>query len=480
MNNTFDDRYTKGKVIIDNNAPGVALVTLWRLADKIANSLPRGLCAAIGNLYSCSQGLSLLIRSLLANPQIHTLVILTLNDLSGSGQALLNLMRSGTIEGENRFGHRRRLVVGYRNAEIDLTIPAEAIDDLRHRLRVVEVHKISELEFTLLQNNRPPSQARNVEPQHFPEEPPVEIEYWPGGQTGHVVTGRTVAEVWVKALSAIMRYGMPNPNANYGTGTRELLTLTSVITDERATQPELPDWMGVNAEHLDTYSRQLITGEPVDGMSYTYGGRMAEGDQITGAVDKLLTDPTQRGAVISLWQPAIDLPSKSPPCLLTVWPRLTATADCWSLYLSVSFRSHDMFKGYPENMLGLRLLQEHLRLQLVARLGQRVVLGPICCTSLSAHIYEQDYAAAQDVIREHGGHGTRPGTDPFGNYVVEGAGENLTLTQLDPATNTPLRSWRGNAGKLMRVIDRENLTSSAGHAAWLGAEIERYSHRESA
>lgn len=481
----FDDRYTNGQVIVTPGAPGVALVTLWRKRDQIAKPLPPRSVAVIGNLYSCSEGLEKLVRSLLANPWIHTLIVLTsIRDLSGSFNALVSFFDNGVSAGQDTLGRERLIVNGDGNATLSPLLPIEALNRLRHRLRVVIVESTDKLTPAVTAHAKPPANHRSVEPELYQLDPPVEFDYWPGSVNGHVVRGATVAEVWLELIRRIMRYGQAAANANYGTNTRELIAATSVIDGEDPHAPFLPNWLNLgdqtlDQERIDQYVTGLVTGQPEPGASYTYGQRMAEHNQIEGLIDKLTDDPTQRGALICLWQPAVDLRGNgSPPCLITVWCRLIKTgADQATLHLAATFRSHDVAKAYPLNLFGLIGLQDHICRELSQRLNWQVSRGPVTCTSLSAHIYKQDWDLAQLTVDTHAAP-IRPGTDPNGNYRVDGSGPSLILTQLDPDNgNVPLREWTGTANELIKTVVEEGLTSQPSHLAWLVAELVRLSVR---
>lgn len=55
----------------------VVVVTGWTVRQSVAKQLEPGEYAAIGQLYSPTRGISLLLRNLLANPQVQDLVILS-------------------------------------------------------------------------------------------------------------------------------------------------------------------------------------------------------------------------------------------------------------------------------------------------------------------------------------------------------------------------------------------------------------------
>src|SRR5512144_474221 len=99
----FKPVYKAGSLLLGNPASPVGVVTLWTLKAKVAARLDPADYAAVGQLYSPTQGLDYLVRNLLANPSIRYLV-LTGHDLSGSGTALRDLFERGVEPGETSLG----------------------------------------------------------------------------------------------------------------------------------------------------------------------------------------------------------------------------------------------------------------------------------------------------------------------------------------------------------------------------------------
>jgi len=99
----FTPIYKGNALILGNPASNVGIVTLWTLKAKVAARLDPSDYAAIGQLYSPTQGLDYLVRNLLANPSIRYLVVAG-HDLSGSGRALCDFFERGVDEGQTSLG----------------------------------------------------------------------------------------------------------------------------------------------------------------------------------------------------------------------------------------------------------------------------------------------------------------------------------------------------------------------------------------
>jgi thymidylate synthase len=124
-----------------------AVVTGWTVKGAIAKKLQPHEFAVIGQLYSPTRGISLLIRNLLANPHVRFLVILnaTKEDRNAGGcECLLDFFRNGFTEGQSDTGRRcwviRSPIPGY----IDFEIEADALERLRQSVETSVAHSIAE------------------------------------------------------------------------------------------------------------------------------------------------------------------------------------------------------------------------------------------------------------------------------------------------------------------------------------------------
>ena len=85
----------------------VAVVTGWTVKNTVANKLQPTEYAVIGQLYSSTRGISFLLRNLLANPHVRSLVILNAtkeDQNSGACECLLDFFRHGFNRGKSDAG----------------------------------------------------------------------------------------------------------------------------------------------------------------------------------------------------------------------------------------------------------------------------------------------------------------------------------------------------------------------------------------
>lgn len=222
--------------------------------------------------------------------------------------------------------------------------------------------------------------------------------------------------------------------------------------------------LGLTWKQVEAYRDQVTGVADLGDRPYSYGSRMrgARGqgpepelrsdgnytisfgppmnfwpDQIANVEKLLAASPDTRAAFLTPWRPPEDSGKESGrPCLTGVWFRVEATGcgrrDCNGcalcadksgsiipggqygvLHLVVAFRSHDLFAGWPVNLAGLCLWQSDL----ARKLGMRP--GSLTCTSYSAHIYERDWNAANEVVAKHHDTNREPAWDQRTSWYVQ-------------------------------------------------------------
>jgi len=109
---------------------------------------------------------------------------------------------------------------------------------------------------------------------------------------------------------------------------------------------------------------------------YSYGERLAEGNQVENVIAKLRKHPETRQAACVLYWPS-DTVSENPPCMVMVDFKIRDGG----LNTFAVFRSNDMENGWPGNYFELLTLSYRV----AAELGIRV--KRIRTLSISAHVY---------------------------------------------------------------------------------------------
>lgn len=134
------------------------------------------------------------------------------------------------------------------------------------------------------------------------------------------------------------------------------------------------------------YIAQFNDGVNTDGFEYTYYERLQDfngENQLKKIVDNLKSSKfTRRGVICSdadasLWNPITDSKSSEPPCFNWMQALIRNNA----LNFKVLFRSHDILKGWPANVLAIAEMQRRMSEELNVDVGYLEVISSI------PHIY---------------------------------------------------------------------------------------------
>ncbi len=453
-----------------------AIITGWTVKQFVAKHLELYEFAVIGQLYSPTRGISLLLRNLLANPHVRFLVIVnaTREDRNAGGcDCLLDFFRHGFAEGVSDTGRRCWVVNSPIPGYIDLEIEAEALLKLRNSIEWYEaktvesaIHQVKD--FAL----------RDAVPWGAALEYPLTTTtpvVLPGPRYGHRIEGRTIAETWVKIVHRIKTTGTIRPTG-YDGYWQELIDLVAVVTDEPQDFyfPE-PNYLPCDRPFIAEYISQILADSPYqEGVKYTYGQRLRSwfgSDQIEQVVQKLINEIDAASAVMSLWD-VRDHDSGGSPCLNHIWLRVVDN----ELSLTAVFRSNDMFSAWPANAIGLRALQEHIRVEIATRSKYELKMGPLITVSQSAHIYDDCWENADRLIANqypaicH----QRNYDDPSGNFLIEIDCEEIIVTQTTPGSGEVVKQYSGRDPlKLVREICFSSPAIQPDHIGYLGMELQK-------
>lgn len=130
---------------------------------------------------------------------------------------------------------------------------------------------------------------------------------------------------------------------------------------------------------LEPYSDDLVR------MNGAYG--IPFNQQIRYVLEKLHEDRDTRQAVMTLWRPN-PKPSKDIPC--TVAMQFLVRHDV--LHCSVFMRSSDVWMGLPYDMFSFTMMAKYVAEEVSAELGNCAI------TAGSSHLYQKDFAGAEDVL----------------------------------------------------------------------------------
>lgn len=141
-------------------------------------------------------------------------------------------------------------------------------------------------------------------------------------------------------------------------------------------------------------------GEPGDTRwEYTYHQRLFSYtvpglgllDQIETMCRKLAEVPHTRRAQAVTWKAWEDNDCFDPPCLQSLWARMTEEEGGWVVSLNARFRSNDAYKAAFMNIFALVRLQKEIAGRVAELSGKNVRVGRYCHMADSYHIYGSSF-----------------------------------------------------------------------------------------
>ena len=462
----------------------VAIVTGWTVASVVAKKLNKDQYAVIGQLYSPTRGISFLVRNLLANPHVRTLMLLSATAQDETAQArgclcLFHFIKNGFSKGFNLDGKECWVINSEVTGYIDIEIPEKVLNKLRKSIQVALYSSLPEMlaEVDIMGKN-----PVNDEPWYtgerliFPEVKSIP-KVLPGPRYGHRIEGKTIAETWVKIIHRIKTTGTIRPTG-YDGKWQELIDLVAVVTDEPEDfyVPE-PNYLPCDHGAIDSYIPYMLNdAETREGVKYTYGQRLRSWfgyDQIEQVINKLIGEIDAASAVMSLWD-VKDHEKGGSPCLNHIWVRIVDN----ELTLTATFRSNDMFSAWPSNAFGLRALQVHITKEIMARSDFKLTVGPLITISQSAHIYDDCWENADGLINQQyraiSLNQIKEFADPCGSFVISLGDNEIIVDHITPGPGNPLNTFTGkNSISLVREIATVIPWIQPSHAIYLGTELNK-------
>jgi thymidylate synthase len=454
-----------------------AVITGWTVKETLRKHLKDNEYAVIGQLYSPTRGINLLIRNLLLNPHVRYLVILnaTKEDKNaGACQCLGDFFRYGVEASISDTGRKSWVILSLIPGYIDIDIDINALEKLRRSVEIQDAISISDaVEKIQYYGNKeivapwgtPLQFAMNI----------VESNVFPGTRYGHRIEGKTIAETWVKIIHRIKTTGTIRPTG-YDGKWQELIDLMAVVTEEPDDFyfPE-PNYLPIDRSFLEEYISQILDDAiNQEGVKYTYGQRLRSWfgrDQIEQVIEKLIGEIDAASAVMTLWD-VKDHEKGGSPCLNHIWLRVVDN----ELSLTAVLRSNDMFAAWPANAMGLRALQKHIRNEICQRSQYDLKLGPLITLSQSAHIYDDTWSNAEQLIKEQYSAICKKLDyyDPAGNFLIEIADDKIVVTHTTPGSGEIVGCYSGkNPLKMIKEICAALPAIRPDHAGYLGMELQK-------
>ena len=131
-----------------------------------------------------------------------------------------------------------------------------------------------------------------------------------------------------------------------------------------------------------TYHQRLFAYNAADGEPF---------DQMEAMCRVLAQTPYTRRAQAITWRVSEDNECFDPPCLQSIWCRITEEDDIGFLNMNVRFRSNDAYKAAFMNIFALTRLQQKMAERIAELSGRTVIPGRYCHMADSYHIYGSSF-----------------------------------------------------------------------------------------
>lgn len=171
-----------------------------------------------------------------------------------------------------------------------------------------------------------------------------------------------------------------------GTYIAEIMGIKDHLVLSMAKLKEAIDGDLTGTEWPYTYHQRLFAHPDVDGGTV---------NQIELAVERIAATPHSRRAVATTAVPNVDPFLKEDiPCLREVQLRCPEDADgILVLNMNTMWRSRDLYKAWPDNVIGLTFMQRQIAGMIEEKAGRPVRVGSYADYAASLHIYGQDFGA---------------------------------------------------------------------------------------
>jgi thymidylate synthase len=409
-----------------NKESNIAIVTLWTKKEEIIELLRKSNVLdkvhMIGTLYTAF-GINYFIKTL-GNSNINTIIICGA-DLSESAHSLIKLR------------------------EIDLCI-AEDVSQFIANLRIIDARENFNQMYEIIEKSYAPIPHYLYDFTIKDNTHDSITKSYPHALSGNLVYDSDIFRAWVKILDNIVKFGVLK-SSNYGEMQKQFLNNMCVIAINKNPEEII----------LNCYSKMLqghfsereienhvnsILSDKKPAVEYTYGERL--NNQIQLMINELKVNPCSRRVIGLTWCEEKDRTSANPPCLLLVQGDITQNIYNHTVY----FRSNDMVKAFPINIIGQIMLARYI----AGALGSSV--GSVTLISSSAHIYEHDFSFVSELLNKQKSKLYEFVPDPKGNFIIDDSIKQRTEKEI---------LWELKEDEL----ENGNLYTLPSHALFVGKEI---------
>jgi thymidylate synthase len=464
------------RLAVVNPEGTIGIVTLWSRVDYVLRLLRESSMdvspdtspiAALGTLYG--NGLRELLRNLLYNPQIDTLIVLGRNR-SGSAEELEAFFRRGlephpsdgiVYEAKEGCPAPTAMRIGGTSRVIDSMVRPE---HFARRLRIVSAGNPQEAESV--------SKLRTFLASYTPMEgpipdrmeidlPQVKVSWHPSSPRQHSIHESDPLTAWKQLVFRLHRFGVPVRPAKGER--RELQGVKVVVEEPGEVDAEQLRTYGFSESQIRRYQQDILSGALNADETYSYGNRLRTHfgvDSLDEAVRRLSLDPEDRKSYVVLWDPRRDLTaSTGHPCLVSLFFRRMND----KLTLTATFRTHNALDAWLINFHGLMAIQRYVGSGCGMETGAITVFSH-SITIDTAQMDRAAHIAAQSEVRYN--------EDPFGYFRITLDGDAILVEHR--SGDVTLGTYRhAKASHIQYEICRDCAVSDISHAIYLGRQLAR-------
>jgi len=496
----FADRLT-----VINPHGTIGVVTLWSKVDYVIERFREAgvdldpqtsPIAVFGTLYG--NGLREMLRNLLYNPQIQTLLICG-HDRSGSAYELGSFFQGDMEQVDSPLVHYKTPPgiekvsiwrISNTNRLIDDLIKPEDFrfyPELPRLLPLIDpqnegvIGSIKDFFTNFIPSSKDVSEEDRIK---IPL-PEVEVQYFPSNPRTHQVVREKPLEAWKELLFHLTRFGRI---VTLKKGQRlELQNVKVVVENPIFEAKDSLKRHNLDPEKLLRYQKEILrfdfweSGKTLEGQmtlplpgditrrelrrdeTYSYGFRLRQHFDIDGleaCAERLKRDPEDRKAYFALWNSREDLQRKEGhPCFVSLFFRKFEER----LTLTATFRTHNALDGWLLNLYGLMAIRDEV--------SRKVGIdgGAITVISHSISVDPRELDRALMVI------GKRPfkvRLDPMGYFRITLDGKEILVEHR--FEDVTLKEYRGKkAERLQHEIARDVALSDINHAIYLGRQLAK-------
>jgi len=476
----FTSLHHRDKLTVINPYGTVAICTLWSPVAKVlawlerhsATPSPDGPIAVIGQLFG--DGFPEMLRNLLYNPQIDTLIVMGM-DL-GNSSGLLHAFFNGAYNHIDTPNGPRLKMNTLSDAVLDTGVTSDMFEDFlvykADGYPALSPREMFRADYDLFFGASVATCLGVDKPRIEIPLPEHKISVFPSEEHSHSITARTIPEAWAEVVHDLHRFGIPVALAK---GERKALkNFKAVVLWPTISPPHELSYLGVSSEEVAAYQKALLSSETGD-QPYTYGNRILGwfgGNALARVISKLRADARDRSCYISVWDTHSDLlfAISGKPCLVSLYFLALGEA----LDITAVFRTHNAAHAWVMNAYGIARIQYEVAYSLGLPIGSMTIVSHHISLDLNGtgamRVEDILAARAQRLQREEG----KFSEDYRGSLLFSVDRDRRVAIIKHTYNGEVLGEYEGADIDVLKTrLLNDKVIGSIEHALYVGQELQR-------